>query len=124
MGARWPKTPGSSTTSSRSRKGWSGSSATTATCLSRAICSGMPSREIRRSGTRFLTYVELAAQWEQAQRQAEQAQRQAEEEKQAREQAERKGQRQEELVQRLLAQMKALGVKPDIDNGGEVPTQG
>ena len=40
------------------------------------------------------------------------------------EQAERKGQRQEELVQRLLAQMKALGIQPDIDNGGEAPTQG
>ena len=74
-------------------------------------------------GTRFLTYGELAAQWEQAQRQAEAekqarelAQRQAEQEKQAREQAEREGQRQEELVQRLLAQMKALGVKPDIES--------
>jgi Uma2 family endonuclease len=82
-------------------------------------------------GSRFLTYGELAAQWEQArhqaeeaQRRADEAQRQAEQEKQAREQAERKGQRQEELVQRLLAQMKALGIKPDIDNGGETPTQG
>jgi Uma2 family endonuclease len=61
-------------------------------------------------GSRFLTYLELAAQRDMARRQAEEAQRLAE-------QVERQ-------LQRLLAQMNALGVKPDLENGGEAPAQG
>ena len=61
-------------------------------------------------GSRFLTYVELA-------RQREQAQRLAEQEREARQQAER-------LVQRLLAEMKAHGIEPPADAAGGPPSPG
>jgi Uma2 family endonuclease len=68
---------------------------------------------VRPDGQRFATYLELVAQREeehqartQAQQRAEQERQRAEQEKQAREAADQK-------AERLAAQLRALGVKPD-----------
>lgn len=67
-----------------------------------------------RDGRRFLTYVELAAQRdkelaarEQAERQSEQAQRQAE-------QAQNQAQEEAKKVEKLAAQLRALGIEPQL----------
>jgi Uma2 family endonuclease len=60
----------------------------------------------RPDGRKFATYLELEREREQAQQQAEQAQQQAEHERRERELA-------QQQAERLIAQLRALGIEPD-----------
>lgn len=66
----------------------------------------------RPDGERFLTYTELAAQREEAERRAQQAEQQAEQERRRAEHAEQQAEQERRRAQRYAAQLRALGVEP------------
>jgi Uma2 family endonuclease len=75
-------------------------------------------------GSRFLTYLELVALHEQERQAKEQAQRQAEQERQAKEQAQRQNEQVQRQLERLRAQLRALGVEPENDPGANSTSGG
>jgi hypothetical protein len=70
-------------------------------------------RILRPDGEPFATYLELAEQREQAQRQADEAQRQADEERRQRVLAQQQADEARQRQERLAAQLRALGVEPE-----------
>jgi Uma2 family endonuclease len=67
----------------------------------------------RPDGQKFATYVEVITERDQERQAREQAQQRAAQERQAREQAERQVEDQAQKLERLAAQLRALGIEPE-----------